>query len=712
LSTPFEPAIRKISIEAFRGFRERQEFDVAASVVLLVGPNGTGKTSVFDALQWCLLGTIRRLEGLRPRRTVEHIVNQYRLRERAVVEVEMRIQDRTFVIRRTGDHNGSALEFAAEGTDSVFGPEAEATLQRVLVPEGGLTLDMVLTTSGLLQQDVMRGVLEAKPQERYRHISSMLGLSALEDFEDAAREAASDSKTIADTARLDRDAAAAALSAAQDGLTTAQTQLQIRPRLDLLRTEIVQFVQEAPEGLVVRLDGLESPDQFRKLALDAGRMLERMHSYLEDWRSLRERESGLPEEPSLESVASVTQLVDQAQSTLLAAEAEVASARSRLDVAQRSSQDLARLASLAIPLLGRACPVCGQAIDPAHVERELLTRSSEMPMVLILRRDLEEAERLLGSSVENRNQVSAASKSLHDSWSAWAAYRTQAIELEERARAFAASAGTLATVLASSQEIAELVATAEDYVARLQRRVLRIVDTLGQDLDRGQLERANAEVGHASETLVARNQRLEELSQRARVLKNLADASVEARVEVTERRFKAVQPLVADIFSRLDPHPAFKTIEFQLDTYYRRGTTSPVVTDLVAGVTADPLVIFSTSQANIAALSYFLAMGWSAGKRALPFVLLDDPIQSMDDVNILGFADLCRHLRSSRQLIISTHERRFAGLLERKLTPRTEAYATRVLEFGSWSRSGPSIEARTVDAQLMQDPIRVVRAAS
>jgi DNA repair exonuclease SbcCD ATPase subunit len=241
---------------------------------------------------------------------------------------------------------------------------------------------------------------------------------------------------------------------------------------------------------------------------------------------------------------------------------------------------------------------------------------------------------------------------------------------------------------------------------------LRIVDTLGQDLDRGQLERANAEVGHASETLVARNQRLEELSQRARVLKNLADASVEARVEVTERRFKAVQPLVADIFSRLDPHPAFKTIEFQLDTYYRRGTTSPVVTDLVAGVTADPLVIFSTSQANIAALSYFLAMGWSAGKRALPFVLLDDPIQSMDDVNILGFADLCRHLRSSRQLIISTHERRFAGLLERKLTPRTEAYATRVLEFGSWSRSGPSIEARTVDAQLMQDPIRVVRAAS
>ena len=115
---------------------------------------------------------------------------------------------------------------------------------------------------------------------------------------------------------------------------------------------------------------------------------------------------------------------------------------------------------------------------------------------------------------------------------------------------------------------------------------------------------------------------------------------VEAAENIGNERLDCLDAaLVADIFSRLDPHPAFKTIEFQLDTYYRKGTTSPLVKDLVAGVTADPLVIFSTSQANIAALSYFLATGWSAGDRALPFVLLDDPIQSMDDVDVLGFAD-------------------------------------------------------------------------
>jgi hypothetical protein len=43
----------------------------------------------------------------------------------------------------------------------------------------------------------------------------------------------------------------------------------------------------------------------------------------------------------------------------------------------------------------------------------------------------------------------------------------------------------------------------------------------------------------------------------------------------------------------------------------------------------------------------------------------------MDDVNALGFSDLCRHVRRRRQLVVSTHENRLASLFERKLTPRT-----------------------------------------
>ncbi len=83
----------------------------------------------------------------------------------------------------------------------------------------------------------------------------------------------------------------------------------------------------------------------------------------------------------------------------------------------------------------------------------------------------------------------------------------------------------------------------------------------------------------------------------------------------------------------------------------------------------------------MAALTYFLALSWSSTTKALPFLLLDDPLQSTDDVNALGFSDLCRHIRTRRQLIVSTHETRLASLLERKLTPRAPGVRTKVLHF-------------------------------
>jgi len=53
--------IRNVEIEAFRAYKKRQEFDVDADVVVFYGPNGLGKTSFFDALDYVCTGRIGRL---------------------------------------------------------------------------------------------------------------------------------------------------------------------------------------------------------------------------------------------------------------------------------------------------------------------------------------------------------------------------------------------------------------------------------------------------------------------------------------------------------------------------------------------------------------------------------------------------------------------------------------------------------------------------
>ena len=116
----------------FRGFRDAQRIDLDASVVILTGPNGTGKTSVFDALQWLLLGSLKRLEPFRARKNTEHVANAFRGEEPAVVTAGLLVGDGEAEVQRRGRHEGGVLEW--RDNDGVFrGEQAERKLARALL---------------------------------------------------------------------------------------------------------------------------------------------------------------------------------------------------------------------------------------------------------------------------------------------------------------------------------------------------------------------------------------------------------------------------------------------------------------------------------------------------------------------------------------------------------------------------------------------------
>lgn len=48
--------LQTITIDGFRGFPKRIHFDLDVPIVLAVGPNGTGKSSLVCAIEWCLFG--------------------------------------------------------------------------------------------------------------------------------------------------------------------------------------------------------------------------------------------------------------------------------------------------------------------------------------------------------------------------------------------------------------------------------------------------------------------------------------------------------------------------------------------------------------------------------------------------------------------------------------------------------------------------------
>ena len=69
--------IKSLTVRHFRGFNDEITLPLEGSAVIVAGANGRGKTSLFDAIQWLMLGQIPRLEKLKLHAAEEHIVNQY-----------------------------------------------------------------------------------------------------------------------------------------------------------------------------------------------------------------------------------------------------------------------------------------------------------------------------------------------------------------------------------------------------------------------------------------------------------------------------------------------------------------------------------------------------------------------------------------------------------------------------------------------------------
>ena len=80
--------------------------------------------------------------------------------------------------------------------------------------------------------------------------------------------------------------------------------------------------------------------------------------------------------------------------------------------------------------------------------------------------------------------------------------------------------------------------------------------------------------------------------------------------------------------------------------------------------------MLSAGNLNTAALTLFLALHLSVEVR-LPWLLLDDPVQSMDEVHISQFAALLRTLSKEhgRQILIAVHDRALFDYLSLELSP-------------------------------------------
>jgi DNA repair exonuclease SbcCD ATPase subunit len=704
--------LTKLTVTGFCGIADRVEVDLDASVVVLAGRNGLGKTTICDALIWGLTGAHPR--GVDPQNLYTETPAQV-----AVQGTSGDGQDWT--ISRIARARSVDVQVLV-GDMPILGKAAEQWITMSLFPrlaDSSELTDGLLSDSVYLQQETLRAFLSGRSDnERFVSLARMVGARGLSTFVqdfDAERKRWSKANKESESQLVNEELALTRLRsevAYQDLQVAEASSSRVVGSWDAWLAQV-----RSVAAFDVSADG-PSEEYVRAGVVALSQAEAGVMNNLSTLEVLA-AEMAAPEDDSrvLADLEAARIAVDDAQQHLSFRDKALEAAENAAEVArlharalQEHQSRMAELASLALGLLDDDCPVCGQAIHADQVAVRLRESLDTQPMGTAF---LDSA--LSGLSVATKNQIEAMAD--------LTAARLQLRAVEDLVRQERIRRETFEQMLEDLQiavsQNSDRRSSIEERRAELRKRldlVQSLRATAAQFTEQIELEglRRRARSGRVQlseleRSLEDRRRELSSSMRTAEVATRLSGELKSASDELVSRRLDEIQPLLSHLYAAVDPHPTFKEVRWVTRVHYGVPRLDPVVSDDTARIEVrDPSSTLSTSQSNALAVTIFLAFSLGIAPSALDCLILDDPLQNLDDIHLLGLVDVLRRVCEHRQVIITTHDPAFARLLTRKLRPTEPSEHVLLLAIDTWGRSGPKI--RTIRIHASDSPF-ALRAA-
>tara|TARA_E500000318_G_C3568988_1_gene216946 strand:+ start:2994 stop:5012 length:2019 start_codon:yes stop_codon:yes gene_type:complete len=631
----------------FRGYKKPIRIDFSDSFTIIDGRNGVGKSTIFDAVEFALTGTISKyLDAKSGRESVADYLwwsgDGTSVSDR-FVEVGFSDGKEIFSVRRTptsGD-NIDTGELLAQLIDLDFAPK--------------YAMAQLCSSTIIRDEHIARLSLDMKEGERFTMLRDAIGAVDAEEWIRRAQ-----SLTVSASARVKSLTNEA--EQANQRLTSAVRQI------DQARAELPaeSLVKKAASRLQDILRTRAAPDQLHDLARQRMALLS---AQIEDLSWLMKRFG----------------VVDSLRSSLRNLDERVESARQRLDCAKAAldecnlaletatvstalseqARQLEALVNLGrrLSLRNGHCPLCESAIDHdqfGHGLEAALQAARQLDA-----RAVEQAEKERARDAANEALVAA-----EQAYGAVCAEREHAnitvSEFDLRLTEFSMDNAKL-------EDIADRMSSLESERQAITDD-LHLIDTIS--VDRAILRAASNQESAKEEV-----RRVEFRLGRARLAETRAkamyDAVRRAAAETVDQRLGRVLPLMSELYKRLRPHPVWDDIEYSV-----RGDVNRFL-KLQVGGDINPQFVFSSGQRRATGLAFLLSVNLSITWSRWKSILLDDPVQHVDDFRTVHLAELLAHLcESGRQIICSVEDGALADLMCRRL-PASEVSPGKRITLGT-----------------------------
>jgi energy-coupling factor transporter ATP-binding protein EcfA2 len=587
--------IRSIEVRGFRGVGPAASLSITTGpgLTLVVGRNGSGKSSFAEALELLLTGDNSRW-STRSAIWKEGWRNLHQSDARIDAEFVVEGAKGTTVVSRVWKADAKLEE-----ADTVVSAHASKTSDLETMGWAGA----VEMYRPFLSYSELGSMLDAGPSALYDALSAILGLDDLIEAEARLKEASKQRKKLSDEAKL-------ALP-------------PILERLATVEDERASTCIEALSGRTWDLDAVEK-------AVLGTEAADREESRLAVLRQLV-----VLEPPDADEVNTAAEGIQAAASAL----------REMGGTEAAKARQTAELLGLALTFHethgDQSCPVCGQGA--LNTEWRTATEE-EIGRLRQLAEHVDLAHRLMEESMKSArahllpvpavlssaSEIGLAADDVIGAWKAWSA-GASIEEPDALAQHLHASLPSVA------RGVEKLKATASRELQRREDIWRPVATDLAAWLDTAKRARSGEEV-----------------------LKDLGAAEKWIRTASNDIRNERFAPIADQAQGVWDMLRMQSSVQLKKIVLTGAGSARKVVLDVsVDGMEGAALGVMSQGELNSLALSLFMPRA-TLPESPFRFVVIDDPVQSMDPARVDGLARMLEKAAQARQVIVFTHDERLA----------------------------------------------------
>lgn len=641
--------IERIVVSGFRGFRDRVEVPIAPGFTVIDGRNGVGKSTLFDAVEFALTGRLSKYGDMKASgESVEDYIwwkGQGPSPAERFVEVTLRDGDEAIQLRRT--------------------PIEEPSTELLLRVEAGMVHAGIAPPSPLLQlcaasiirdENIASLSLDLSETQRYAKLRQAIGAIDADEWAERGNRLASIARKRSDQAKAEVAAANVAIAEASrridDARATLATEAAINDASAAL-ADLLQFGSTPPDQLLS--PGREFVALRERHVRDLMMILSGWEEYERDGAALTDSEAAIKAVKGaiIEAEAARALLPDPAEGGIVGPTADLVAKMHEL-----------RSIGSRIGIVEHSCPLCAAAHDAASFAAGL-AKAAEM----IEHMDRQASE-IAAEATLRRLAISDADRRIASAQKELAALTDRT---DRQRRALDSRRLMLGAVgLDGSASRTDVLTLHNGINAKLEtaRHSLRVLSTIGQnrhlEASIAQLEEARARLSRAQDR-AGRARRAEVIASA------LHDAARRAGSETLDLRLDRVLPLMAELYGRLRPHPVWQDIEYSI-----RGDLKRFLS-LQVGEGLNPQFLFSSGQRRATGLAFLLSINLSLAWSRWRSILLDDPVQHVDDFRTVNLAEVLAQLVvAGRQVVVAVEDAALAELLARRMPVTRPGDASRL----------------------------------